>query len=262
MTAARAAVLLAALLATSCGTPLMKLPAGPGEPVTDGAALLEQATSACRRVSTISAEVAVRGSVNGSRVRGRLLAGLAAPDSLYMEAPAPFGAPVFILGAVAGDATLLLPRDRRVLEHGVPEDVLGAVTGVPLTPADLRDALTGCVPGDDAGVARAIGPDWRVIGDDPLRYLRRERPDAPWRLVSVVRQGAGGWRSDYSNFVGDLPRSIRLVSNTQGRFNLQLELSQVDLNVDLEPSTFRVRVPAGVAPITIGELRDGGPFAR
>lgn len=264
MKAARAAALLAAVATASCGAPLMKLPAGPGEPASDGAAALARAVATCSTVSTISAEVAVSGSVGGDRVRGRLLAGLAAPDSLYMEAPAPFGAPAFVLGASGGDATLVLPRDRRVLEHGRPEEVLAAMTGVPLTPAELRTTLTGCAAeaaAGDGGGARALGADWRVLDGEPVRYLRRERSTAPWRLVSVVRSGADGWRADYAGFVSDLPRSIRLVSNTPRRFDLRLELSQVDLNVALEPSTFRVKIPAGLEPITLGELRASGPLA-
>lgn len=258
------AVLGAAVMAASCGAPLMKLPMGPGEPVPDASPLLAQATAACRAVSTISAELAVSGSVNGSRMRGRVLTGLAAPDSLYMEAPAPFGAPVFVMGAVGGDATLLLPRDRRVLEHGRPDEILSAVAGAPLSPEELRATLTGCTGADraDAGDTRGFGADWRVLDGEPVVYLRRERAQAPWRLVAAVRSGTDGWRADYSNFSGDLPRSIRLVSNAPRRFDLRLELSQVDLNVTLEPSTFTVNIPPGVSPISLGELRASGPFAR
>lgn len=260
----RVGMLLAAVSAASCGAPLMKLPMGPGEPAPDAAPLLAEATAACRKISTISAEVAVSGSVNGRRMRGRLLAGLAAPDALYMEAPAPFGAPVFVLGARGGDATLVLPRDRRVLEHGRPEEILEAIAGVPLSPAELRAAVTGCTA-DEAGAAgdtRAFGADWRVLEGEPVRYLRRDGGQGPWRLVSVVRSGSDGWRADYASFTGDLPRSIRLVSNVPRRFDLRLELSQVDLNITLEPSTFVVTIPSGVSSISIDELRASGPFAR
>jgi len=261
---ARAVAVIAALCTASCGAPLMKLPAGPGVPSPDAASLLAQATGTCSRISTISAEVAVSGSAGGQRLRGRLLTGLAAPRSLYLEAPAPFGAPLFVIGSFDGDATLLLPRDRRVLEHGRPEEILQAVTGVPLDPAELRATLTGC-PVDlatEASDARAVGEHWRVLGGDEIRYLRRERTAAPWRLVSVVRSGADGWRADYRNFVNELPRSIRLLSAEPRRFDLRLELSQVELNVDLEPSTFRVSVPPGTEPISIEELRAGGPLSR
>jgi hypothetical protein len=260
---ARAVVFVAALLATSCGAPLMKLPSGPGAPAPDASALLEQATAACRGITTITAEVGVSGSDDGRRVRGRLLAGLEAPESLYIEAPAPFGAPVFVIGGTGGQATLLLPRDRRVLEDARAAAILEAVAGVPLDPAELRRTLTGCTSdatADEQAVAYDDG--WRVLQGDETRYLRREKPAAPWRLVAVVRGGANGWRADYRDFVDDLPTRIRLVSSEPRRFDLRLELSQVETNVDLPASTFRVAVPAGTQPISLDELQAGGPLSR
>jgi hypothetical protein len=214
-------------------------------------------------VRTISAEVAVSGSVGGHRLRGRLLAGLAAPSSVYIEAPAPFGAPLFVLGGTATDATLLLPRDRRVLEHGRTSEILEALAGVPLTPSDLQATLTGCTANDEGvGEARQLGNDWRVLPGTSTRYLHRDEPGGPWRLVSVVGEGADGWRSDFRDFADDLPRSVRLVSNEARRFDLRLDLSQVEVNADLDPSTFRVRIPAGTQPISIDELRASGPLTR
>jgi len=102
----------------------MKLPSGPGEPAADGATALTEATSTCRAVSTLSSEVGVSGSVNGRRLRGRLLVGAAAPASARIEAVAPFGQPLFIFVARGNDATLLLPRDNRALEHGRAASVL------------------------------------------------------------------------------------------------------------------------------------------
>ena len=263
MTLVGAAALAAALCAASCGAPLLKLPAGLGVPASDAQGLLDQATAACRRVTTFSAEVSVSGSVGVRRVRGRLLAGLAAPDFLYIEAPAPFGAPLFVIVALGGDATLLLPRDRRVLEHGRPGDVLEAIAGVPLDPADLRATLTGCAaPAARHEEVRAFGSDWRLIGGDRLRYLRRDRLADPWRLVTVTATGPGGWRADYRNFVDGLPRSLRLMSSEPRRFDLRLDLSQVELNVALDASTFRVAVPQGAQPLSIEELRSSGPLSR
>jgi hypothetical protein len=260
----RAVPLTAALLAASCGTPLMTLPSGTGVPSADAARALEQATAACSRVSTISAEVGVSGSVGGRRLRGRLLAGLAAPASAYMEAPAPFGSPVFIFAAENGSATLLLPRDRRVLSNGDPAEILEAIAGVPLDAAELRAAMTGCTGGTtvNAADAHAIGDEWRVVPGERQLYIRRSRPADPWRLVAVVRSGAPGWRADYREFVDDLPRSIRLTSLEARRFDLRLELSQVEINVPLEASTFRIAIPAGTQPLTLDELRAGGPLAR
>ncbi|MFN7985033.1 MAG: hypothetical protein U0Q11_24590 [Vicinamibacterales bacterium] len=264
MNVVRAVVLLAAISAASCGTPLLKLPTGPGEPAADAASLLSQATSACSRVASLSVEVAVRGSVDGSRTRGRLLVGVAGTDGMYIEAPAPFGAPVFILGASGGAATLLLPRDRRVVEHASAGELLQAMAGVPLDGPALRTTLTGCpAPGVPAGEqARRFGENWRVIDGAATLYLKRDKVDAPWHLVSALRPGADGWRTDYSNFVDGLPRAIRLVSNTARRFDLRLELSQEELNPSLDPATFRVSIPSGTQSVSLEELRAGGPVTK
>ena len=118
----------------------MKLPSGAATPASpaDAAAALAQITGGVRAPSARSPrELAVSGSAGGRRLRGRLLAGVAAPASVRLEAVAPFGQPLFIFVATGDDATLLLPRDERVLEHGRPDAVLEAVAGVPLGAADL-----------------------------------------------------------------------------------------------------------------------------
>jgi hypothetical protein len=256
-------VVLAALMASSCGTPLMRLPAGPGRPAPDIPAAIAEAASGCRAVSSISAEVAVSGSVGGHRLRARLLIGLAAPASARLEAFA-YSQQIFVYVARGTDATLLLTRDVRVLEQGRPGEVLEAVTGVPLDASDLRLALLGCAVDPDSARGRLLGPDWRVVpeGRGEL-YLRRDPPAAPWRLVAAVHRDPGRpeWRAEYRKFEGNLPRAIHFVSSDPGRFDLRLTLTQVDLNPELEAAAFDVRVPPSAVPITIEELRQSGPLA-
>ena len=124
--------------------------------------------------------------------------------------------------------------------------------------------LTGCVADNDTRTA-ATRPDalWRVYAGDAELYLHRERDADPWRMVVVVHRAPGSaWRAEYRDFVGNLPRSIHLSSMPPGRFDLQLALSDVELNVPIEPETFRVQIPAGTTPITIDELRNAGPLAE
>lgn len=100
--ALRCCVAAAWLLASACGaSPLMTLPSGPATPATDAREAIAQATLACQRVASLTAEIAVSGSVSGQRVRGRMIAGVARPASARIEAVAPFGAPVFIFVARA-----------------------------------------------------------------------------------------------------------------------------------------------------------------
>jgi hypothetical protein len=260
----RAPIALAAALVTaSCAASLTKLPSGPGEAAPDAAEALNQALSTCQRIRTVSAELSVRGKIGSQGMRGRLLAGLVAPADAYLEAPAPFGSPIFIYSASGDDATLLLPRDRRVLEHGRPADVFEAIAGVPLGPADLRATLTGCADAGDQARTQRIGDAWRLVSGTSDLYLHRSKATDPWRLVAVVHRGAGRtWRADYSDFLNDLPRSIRLTSSQAPPLDLRLVLSDLEINGTLDPATFRVQVPAGAAPMTIQELRQAGPLAE
>ena len=259
---AAALVLTLSMVCASCAPPLLKLPPGPGALAPDGRLAIDDATAACRRVSTITLEIGVSGSIGGRRTRGRLSAGLARPDSARIEAVAPFGQPVFIFVAARDEATLLLPRDSRVLEHGRPEAVLEAVAGVPLDAPALLAVITGCAMAPDAASTRALGETWRVAtdGSDEV-YFSREGSSMPWRLVATVRRAPGaGWRAEYRNFQNGLPQSIRLISAVAGQFDLQLALSQVDVNMPLSADVFRVQIPASARPITLEDLKQSGPL--
>jgi hypothetical protein len=256
------AVVLAAVLTASCGTALRSLPQGPGTPTGDVGEALAEATATCRRISTLTAEVGISGSVNGQRVRGRVLTGVAAPASIFLDAAAPFGASYFLYTARGDRATLLLPRDARVLQHGDPAAVLEAVAGVPLDAAELRSALTGCVLTPTVVSGRQYGGDWRVAaGENGESYLHRSSPSDRWRVVAVRRTGPGfAWRADYFDFEGGVPRTVRLVSAERRRFDLTLSLSQVEIDAPLGPEVFELKIPASAVPISIEELRRAGPF--
>jgi len=255
------AVASLAVVTASCAPALMRLPSGPGDIATDTRDVVAEATAVCRGVGGFSAEIGVSGSVGGQRLSGRLLAGLAPPASTRLEAVAPFGQPAFIFVAHDDDATLLLPRDARVLEHGRPRDVLDAVAGVPLDGSELRMALTGCAAAPDVASGRALGPDWRIVTDGPTEiYLNRATHAGPWRLVSTVRKP--NWRAEFREFEGGLPRAVRLVSAAAGRFDLRLRLSQVDAAATLGPEVFRVEIPRSAQPITLDELRNARPGVR
>jgi len=165
-------------------------------------------------------------------------------------------------------ATLLLPRDERILEHGRPADVLGAVAGVPLSAGDLYVTLTGCAPGIAGPQGNARGPDWRVLESDGTElYLRRDGASQPWRLAAVIRRPPNGtpWQAEYRDHQSGLPRTLRLTSLDapgSSAFDLTLRLSQVETNVALEAPVFSVEVPRSASPITLDELRNARPGVR
>lgn len=259
-----ACLALVSLVATGCGAARLRLPTGPGAPAPDASSAFTASMAACRGVTSLSAEMAVSGTAAGQRLRGRVLVGLASPASALLDAAAPFGASLFIYAAHDGDATLVLPRDQRVLAHGNPAAVLEAVAGVPLDPVDLRRTLTGCAGSSEVQSGRAFGEAWRMVtveGDDA--YLRRV--EGAWRLAALLHRddGGRGWRADYADFARDLPQSIRLTSDDGGRrFDLRLQLSQIAINPVLGPEVFALKTPPALSPITLEELRRTGPMAE
>jgi hypothetical protein len=266
------AVVVAALLTAACGPSLIKLPSGSAKPVPPAEATraLADALGECSNVRSLSAEVAVSGRVEDRRVRGRIVAATARPASARLEAVVSFGPPLFVFVTRDGDATLLLPRENRVLPHGRPASVLEAIAGVPLDAADLHDLLTGCAEIDRTPPSATGFADlWQVVTIRNAEvYLRRERASDPWRVVTTVRSTAQAderWRADFADARQGVPRAIHLVSvSGQGRigqhFDLQLGLSQVDINPPLDQTVFSVRLPEGASPITVDDLRRSGPF--
>jgi hypothetical protein len=177
---------------------------------------------------------------------------------MRLEGLAPFGAPAFILVARGREATLLLPRDDRVLRDASAEEILGALTGVSLAPADLQAILTGCVlPAATAVSGAQHGSDWRSIElqDGATMYLRRAGDS--WQLRAASR---GPWRIEYAASSGAFPRSARLIRTDAPRLDVSAEISQLETNVAVDPAAFAVDVPRGALPITLDELRDAGPL--
>jgi hypothetical protein len=223
-------------------------------------------------VRVLTAEIAVSGHVGGGRLRGHMLAGVAAPDSLRLEGEAPFGRPLFVLVARGGRGTLLLPRDGRVLADAHPAELLDALAGVSLSPADLLAIVSGCGTVDASiSGARAYGDDWVRIDQQRGGAAFLHRADQTWQvLAALVPQASGGpLRVDYADFSGGRPQAIRLTTtnspasggeagSTEVPVDLRLKLSQVDINTTLGPEAFTVNVPADAVPITLEELRRNG----
>jgi len=221
-----------------------------------------QLAAACTGVRTLTAEIGMSGRAGRQRLRGRVVAGFARPASMRLEGVAPFGAPAFILVARGENATLLLPRDEpRVLRGPKPEDILGALTGVALGPADLQAILTGCVvPAPQAMEARRHANGWASIDLAGGARLYLEPARGGWTLRAATR---AGWQIEYPAWSADFPQSVRLQSSQPDvNVDLTAALSQIEINKDLEDAAFTVNVPPGADPITLDELRDSGPLGR
>jgi hypothetical protein len=232
-------------------------------------------------VRTLTAELALSGRAGRQKLRGRVVAGFARPGSMRLEGVAPFGPPAFILASTGATAVLLLPRDARVLRGAPAEEVLGALTGVTLGPADLQAILSGCVvPGPQAVGGRLHANGWASIdlmGGATL-YLQPVRGGQPgtgrtsptpgaagagtpaWQLRAARR---AGWQIDYPLWSGSFPQMVGLRSDDPAvMVDLTATLSQVEANTDLDAAAFTVKVPDDATPITLDELRANGPLGE
>ena len=251
--------LASGLAAAACGPTRLTLPTDAGSPLSNLADVHAQVSRACRGVRTFTAELALSGHAGRTRLRGRVVAGFERPASMRLEGVAPFGPPAFILVSRGGEATLLLPRDERVLAGASPQDVLGALTGVALAPADLHAILTGCVVPDPAprgGRVHANGMASIDLDGGAVLYLARV--NGTWQPRAAQRQG---WDVQYANWQGDFPRTVTLRSMASGLdVELSAAVSQLEANVPLEAAAFVVDVPASTKRLTLDELREAGPL--
>jgi hypothetical protein len=247
------------LLASGCAARRLDLPSDPGAPFPDLVDTLRRVTMMCAGVKTMTAELALAGRAGGRSLRGRAIAGFEPPASMRLEGVAPFGPPAFILAARGGAATLLLPRDNRVLRNTPPEEILGALTGVALAPADLQAILIGCVvPQPTATAGRLHQNGWASIDLGGGATLFLEMADGAWQPRAARRPG---WQIEYPAWQAGFPRTVRLRSlDAVIDVDLTATVSQLETNVPLDPSAFAVTFPASAMELTLDELRKAGPL--
>lgn len=241
----------------SCATRLPPRPGGTAAPDPTAAEAFATATGACNGFRSIEGELALSGRAFDQRVRGRVLTGLEAGGHVRLEAPAPFGAPFFILAGSAEQATLVLPRERRVLNRTSVAAVLERLTGLSLGADDLRLIVSGCLV-DRA--APAEGRQWPggwqavTIGPDRVAYLRsvQGRP-------TLVAADYGPWHVDYSQHANGFPRVVRV---RRDNVDITARVEQLEVNTSINPRAWEVDVPSGADPMTLDDLRSIAPLAE
>jgi hypothetical protein len=246
------------LLAPACAPKTLSLPAPGGTPLPNAADLHTGITKSCSGVRTFTAELGLSGRAADQRIRGRAVVGFESPDAMRLEGLAPIGQPAFILVSRGGRATLLLPRDARVLTGANAGDILGALTGVALGPADLQAILTGCVVPSPQVVSGSEQDGWVTLALDggATLYLRRVRGTA----LELRAARRDNWQIEYADWQNGLPRTVRIISTAAPAVDVRAQLSQLETNVDLEDAAFSVDVPRDAQPITLAELREAGPL--
>ena len=248
------------LLITACAARAPQRPAGTSTADPTAADAFASATTQCQGFRSIEGELALSGRAGGDRVRGRVLTGLESGGHVRLEAPAPFGAPFFILAGRAEKATLVLPREHRVLPDTPVADVLERLTGLSLGADDLRLIVSGCL------VDRAQPSDGRqwpggwqavTIGPERVAYVRpvQGRP-------TVVAADYGPWHVDYSQHAGGFPRVVRVRSASANQVDITARVEQLSVNTQINPRAWNVEVPSDADPMTLDELRSIAPLAE
>lgn len=252
------ATLAIALALPACAA---RTPARPvGSPSPDPAAVtaFQEATAACRGFRSLTAELSLSGRAGGERIRGRVIAGLEAGGHVRLEGVAPFGAPIFILAGRAETATLLLPREDRVLKSTPVSAVLERLTGLALGADDLRLMLSGCLA-DNAAPAegRSWPGGWQAVTLAPERvaYLRLQQGRAV-----VVAADYGPWRLDYSEQLTGYPRVVRVRRTGDATTDVTARVGELEVNTTINPAAFALDIPEDAEPMTLDELRAVAPL--
>lgn len=269
----RLAALSAAIALSACAARMPPRPSGTPAPDPTAADAFLTATASCRGFRSLEGELALSGRAGEERVRGRVLAGLEAGGAVRLEAPAPFGAPFFILAGRNEMATLILPRERRVLPPTPVAAVLERLTGLSLGADDLRLIVSGCLVAQAAPVEGRQWPGgWQAvtIGPERVAYIR----PAQGRPV-LVAADYGSWRVDYSEHASGFPRVVRVRSaeavasafaeataDRSGAVDITARVEQLEVNTQINPLAWKVEVPSDADPMTLDELRSIAPLAE
>jgi hypothetical protein len=248
------------VLASACAARTPPRPVGTPTPDPTAAEAFVTATAACQGFRSIEGELSLSGRAGGERVRGRILTGLESGGAVRLEAVAPFGAPFFILAGRGERATLVLPRERRVLKDTGVAEVLERLTGLSLGAEDLRLIVSGCLadratPED----GRKWGESWRAvtIGPERVAYLRIQNG----RPV-VTAADYGPWHIDYSAHASGFPRTVRVRRAGDAAIDITARIEQLQVNTPINPLAWSVEIPSDADPMTLDELRSIAPLAE
>ena len=190
-----------------------------------------------------------------TRLRGDLLGALARPASLRLVGVTSFGPPSFVLVAEPTAAVLVLPRDQQVVIGATTGDLLATLAGVALDADDFLAVLTGCiVPNPRPLGARTHENGWIEVSIEGENTAFLHTVDGAPVVIAGRRPGLTVW---YSEHVRGLPRRIDLQATDAAGLTTALTatLSQVSINVELNPEVFVAQIRDDYVPITLDQFR-------
>ena len=256
-----AGVLVAVLAGAACAPKVrLSLPTGAGTPLTAVAGAAQEARGSCRAPAALTADLRLSGRIDGERVRGTLQVGVDA-DGMRLEGIAPFGAPVFVLAARADQAVLLLPRETAVARGASAADLLDAVVGVPLLPADLLAIVSGCgLAAWQVEGGTRFGDGWVRLDVDGGRRLWLQTPPQGPPVIAAAEDGR--WRVEYTRADTGWPTAIRLARVGSVNTDVVFAVDAPEALATLPPGALDVDVPAGAREVSLADLRKNRELAE
>jgi hypothetical protein len=250
--------LVIALALPACAARTPARPGGTPGPDPTAIEAFTNATAACRGFRSLTGELSLSGRAGGEKIRGRVIAGLESGGSVRLEGVAPFGPPVFILAGKAEKATLLLPREHRVLKDTAVSAVLERLTGLALGADDLRLMLSGCLADNATATEGKQWPGgWQAVslGADRVAYIRIVQGQP-----RVIAADYGPWHVDYSEHLSGYPRLVRVRRAGDATTDVTARVGELEVNTTINPLAFALEVPSDADPMTLDELRSVAPL--
>ncbi len=252
-------------LAACGGRPRVTLPTGAGTPFPGFTSAFTEATAECRAVRKLSATIRLSGRAGKTKVAARIDAGFAVPAQIRLEGypRVSFGGkPFFVLASRKAEATLLMPRDARVLRGAAPAAIVEALAGVALGPEDLRAIVAGCgLQSPDPVSGRSFAKGWAAIDAGGTTVFLRQI-DRRWRVAGATR---GPLSIAYGDFAAGKAATVQITTpagDGGAGADLVLRLSEIEIDPPLDDRVFEVEVPADATPLTLEELRRAGPLGE
>jgi len=259
MAALRAGLACLLAAACACGPARVTFPSGPATAAPEAIAWWKTATEACRGAGSFLAEIRVNGHVGAEKLRSVTLQGaMTRGGEMRLLAVAPVGPPIFTLAGRAEQATLTLPRDRRVLTAPTA-DIVAALVGIRLSPVDWLDLLSGCVAGAPAETAARIGGATIVTLESGAGRVRMQQDGASWHVVAGERPDL---LVEYGDYQGRWPGTARITSHPGAAVpvSLTMAISQIFVNTPPAARVVVPDVPAGYTPMPVDRLPALGPL--
>jgi hypothetical protein len=118
--------------------------------------------------------------------------------------------------------------------------------------------VSGCGFGavEPSGGRSFDGQWFAVTTGSATTYLRQI--EGRWRVVAATHEGLTVL---YSGFSAGRASTLQLEAPAS-KANVTAVLSDMNINLPMEPSVFEVTVPADAEPLTLDELRRAGPLGQ